>query len=80
MPSTGCVPSRGIIRLREVYGDVRLDAACARAIAVGDPGDRTVTGILAAGTEHGDELTSPAPALPPALLRGPQAFDTEQTA
>jgi hypothetical protein len=41
-----------IIRLREVYADVRLDAACARAIAVGDPGYRTVKGILAAGTEQ----------------------------
>ena len=71
---------QGIIRLRETYGDARLDAACARAIAVGDPGYRTVKGILAAGTEHGDELSSPVPAMAPALLRGPDAFDTEQTA
>jgi transposase len=71
---------QGIIRLRERYGDTRLDAACARAIAVGDPGYRTVKGILVAGTEHGDEFTGAAPAIPPALLRGPSAFDTEQTA
>ena len=46
---------QGIIRLRETYGDTRLDAACARALAIGDPGYRTVKGILVAGTEHGDD-------------------------
>jgi hypothetical protein len=39
---------RGIIRLRKQYGDTRLDAACARALAVGDPRYRTVKGIPAA--------------------------------
>jgi hypothetical protein len=72
---------QGIIRLRDTYGDARLDAACARALAVGDPNYRTVKGILAAGTEHGDEPTGrqPVPA-PPAMLRGPEAFGTERTA
>ena len=50
-----------------------------RALAVGDPGYRTVKGILVAGTEHGDDPPAPAPA-PPAMLRGPDAFDTERTA
>jgi transposase len=71
---------QGIIRLRETYGDDRLDAACARAIAVGDPGYRTVKGILAAGTEHGDDLSGRPAQMPPAMLRGPDAFGTEQTA
>ena len=71
---------QGIIRLRDTYGDTRLDAACQRALAVGDPGYRTVKGILVAGTEHGDDLPrDPVPA-PPAMLRGPDAFDTERTA
>ncbi len=70
---------QGIIRLREKYGDDRLDAACARALAVGDPNYRTVKGILAAGTEHGDDPPAPVPT-PPAILRGPAAFDTERTA
>jgi hypothetical protein len=70
---------QGIIRLRERYGDARLDAACARALAVGDPGYRTVKGILAAGTEHGEDHSHTAPT-PPALLRGPDAFDTDLTA
>jgi len=70
---------QGIIRLREKYGDTRLDAACARALTVGDPNYRTVKGILAAGTEHGDDPPQHAPT-PPAMLRGPEAFDTERTA
>ena len=71
---------QGIIRLRDTYGDARLDAACTRALAVGDPRYRTVKGILVAGTEHGDTPTGPSSPLPPALLRGPAAFDTERTA
>jgi transposase len=70
---------QGIIRLREKYGDTRLDAACARALQVGDPNYRTVKGILVAGTEHGDDPPAPTPT-PPAILRGPEAFDTELTA
>ena len=70
---------QGIIRLRERYGDPRLDAACARALAVGDPNYRTVKGLLVAGTEHGDDPPQHAPT-PPAMLRGPGAFDTERTA
>jgi transposase len=70
---------QGIIRLRDTYGDARLDAACARALQVGDPNYRTVKGILVAGTEHGDDPPQHAPT-PPAILRGPEAFDTERTA
>ena len=70
---------QGIIRLRDTYGDDRLDAACARALAVGDPRYRTVKGILVAGTEHGDDPPRHH-VTPPAMLRGPDAFDTERTA
>jgi hypothetical protein len=70
---------QGIIRLREKYGDVRLNAACARALQVGDPNYRTVKGVLVAGTEAGEDPPAPAP-MPPAILRGPEAFDTERTA
>jgi hypothetical protein len=72
---------QGIIRLRDKYGDARLDAACARALAIGDPHYRTVKGILVAGTEHGDDPPSHHGApTPPAMLRGPEAFDTERSA
>lgn len=71
---------QGIIRLRDKYGDTRLDAACARALDVEDPGYRTVKGILAAGTEHGENLPPPSAPAAPAMLRGATAFDTEHTA
>ncbi|MGB9305095.1 MAG: IS21 family transposase, partial [Mycobacterium sp.] len=71
---------QGIIRLRDTYGQTRLDAACARALAIGDPGYRTVKGILVAGTEHGDDPPHQHVPTPPAMLRGPDAFDTERTA
>ena len=70
---------QGIIGLRDRYGDQRLNAACARALEVGDPRYRTVKGILAAGTEAGNTPAADSPA-PPAMLRGPEAFDTERTA
>ncbi len=41
-----------LLRLRERYGDKRLEAACARALAFGDPNYRTVKRILQQGKEH----------------------------
>jgi hypothetical protein len=41
--------SQGIIRLADKYGADRLNAACTRANAFGDPSYRTVRNIL----EHG---------------------------
>ena len=65
---------QGIVGLRERYGAARLDAACARALAVGDPRYRTIKNILAAGAEYDGQDSTESAALPPALLRGPQAF------
>lgn len=48
--------AQGVLGLAEKYSPARLEAAAARAVAVGDPSYRTVKGILAAGTE-----TDPAP-------------------
>lgn len=72
--------AQGVIRLSERYDADRLDAACARALVVGDPSYRTVKGILAAGTEHeGGSLDSVPRA--PAHLHGPTAlFDTSGAA
>jgi transposase len=67
--------AQGVLRLGDRYGPERLDAACARALACGDPSYRTVKGILAAGLD-----TAPPPAQPataravPALLRGAAAL------
>ncbi len=53
-----------MLRVAERYGSARLEAACAGAIAVGDPGYRTVKGILTAGTEGEGELIVRVPAAP----------------
>jgi transposase len=66
--------AQGVIGLADRSDPARLEAACATAIAAGDPSYRTIKGILAAGTENG--------ALPPAagdggaaaFLRGPASF------
>ena len=69
--------AQGVVGLADRHGAERLEAACARALAVGDPSYRTVRGILAAGTEHeGEDIQLPPAA--PAHLHGPQRlFDTE---
>jgi hypothetical protein len=68
--------AQGVLRLAERHGPERLDAACAKAVEVGDPSYRTVKGILAAGTE------APAPAEAtgadtPAMLHGPAGIVSE---
>jgi hypothetical protein len=47
--------AQGVLGLRKKYGDTRLEAACRKAITVGDPSYRTVKGILVAGTETDPE-------------------------
>ncbi len=65
--------AQGVLRLADKHGAERLDAACRRAIAVGDPSYKTVKGVLAAGTEH--EGDDPAPeASAPAHLHGQEAL------
>ena len=63
--------AQGVLGLADKHGAGRLEAACARALAFGDPSYRTVRGILAAGAE----TTPPEPAetVPsaPAHLHGP---------
>ena len=48
--------AQGVLGLADRHTPQRLEAACAKAITVGDPSYRTVKGILAAGAE-----TEPAP-------------------
>jgi hypothetical protein len=68
--------AQGVVRLADKYPD-RLDAACARAITVGDPSYRTVKGILTAGTETEPGLEPDEVPTAPAHLHGPQRlFDT----
>ncbi|MGH9277015.1 MAG: IS21 family transposase [Acidimicrobiales bacterium] len=63
--------AQGLVGLAERFDAERLEAACRRALAVGDPSYRTVKGILVAGTEHdGDEQPATPPSAP-AHLHGP---------
>ena len=70
--------AQGVLGLRDKHGCARLEAACARAIEVGDPSYRTIKGILIAGTEHGADPTPTDSAdTAGAFLRGPEQFGTE---
>jgi hypothetical protein len=63
---------QGVIGLADKYDTIRLNAACRRAIDVGDPTYRTVKGILIAGTETDTTTSPPAAPAVPAHLHGPQ--------
>jgi hypothetical protein len=66
--------AQGILALADKYGPERLDAACRRALQVGDPAYRTVRGILAVGADQ-QMNTNPAgaaSAATPAHLHGPE--------
>ncbi len=70
--------AQGIVGLADKHGAERLNAACRRALAVGDPTLKTVRGILAVGTENEGEDAPETPPSAPAHLHGPQRlFDTE---
>ncbi len=67
--------SQGIIRLAEKYGELRLDAACQRALAYGNARYRTIKTILEKGLEpHPVDPVPPAIASVGAYLRGPEAL------
>ena len=44
--------AQGVLRLRDSFGAVRLEAACARALRFGSPSYRTVKQILKEGLDH----------------------------
>lgn len=62
----------GILRLGEKYGSARLNAACRRALAYGDPRYRTIKTILERGLDQETAPVTPAPVVTGAFLRGPQ--------
>ena len=74
--------AQGVLGLADKHSADRLNAACRRAIDVGDPTYKTVKGILAAGTETltGEQSSVPSA---PAHLHGPTrlfAIDAEAEA
>ncbi len=70
-------PGLGILRLADTYGAARLDAACHRADAFGDPRYPPSRTILLKAWDR-QPLPRPAPAAPApgALLRGPSPLST----
>src|SRR3990170_868480 len=66
--------AQGILRLAEQYDALRLNAACVRALAFGDPGYRTIKSILERGLDQQPEPPPVQQRLAGAFLRGPKAF------
>jgi hypothetical protein len=70
--------AQGILALAERHGAERLERACRRAQAAGDPSYRTIKGILGAGLEAAAIPVSPPPRRVPAYLHGaPALLDPE---
>ena len=66
--------AQGVIGLADKHDPGRLEAACAKAIAAGDPSYRTVKGILAAGAEAETPPAATGDGGAAAFLRGPASF------
>jgi transposase len=66
--------AQGVIGLADRHDPGRLEAACAKAIAAGDPSYRTVRGILAAGAERDQLPAAAGDGGAAAFLRGPASF------
>ena len=64
---------QGILRLGDTYGEERLEQACARANAFGDPCYRTVKTILERELDKQPPLFEPV-RVAGAFLRGPESF------
>jgi hypothetical protein len=61
------LPTAGrLVRLRKRFGDMRLEAACQRALAFGDPSYKTIKRILVQGLEQEQEAIPLT--LPPATI------------
>ena len=63
--------AQGVIGLADKHDPARLEAACAKATAAGDPSYRTIKGILAAGTETTPTTRPSGDAGASAHLHGP---------
>jgi len=66
--------AQGIIALADRHDPGRLEAACGKAAAAGDPSYRTIKGILAAGTERDQAPAASGDGGAAAFLRGPASF------
>jgi hypothetical protein len=66
--------AQGVLHLADRHQPGRLEAACAKAAAAGDPSYRTVKGILAAGTETAPVTPAAGDGGAAAFLHGPDAL------
>jgi hypothetical protein len=66
--------AQGVLGLADKHQPGRLEAACAKAAAAGDPSYRTVKGILAAGTEASPVTVPAGDGGAAAFLHGPGAL------
>jgi hypothetical protein len=66
--------AQGVLGLAGKYSPRRLEAACVKAVAVGDPSYRTIKGILAAGAETDPPPPSTGDGGAAAHLHGPSAL------
>jgi hypothetical protein len=66
--------AQGVLHLADKHQPGRLEAACAKAAAAGDPSYRTVKGILAAGTEASPGTAPSGDGGAAAFLHGPEAL------
>ena len=64
--------AQAILGLAGKHTDARLEAACRKAAAAGDPSYRTIRNILAAGLEGIEHDRPSGDAGTPAFLRGPE--------
>jgi hypothetical protein len=63
--------AQGVLGLADKHSPVRLERACAKALAVGDPSYRTIKGILTAGLEVDPPPPASGDAGAAAFLHGP---------
>jgi transposase len=79
-PETGYRACLGVIRLADRFGRDRVDAACARAVAIGSPSFKSVQAILKSGLDRAP-LFDPPTRLPidHDNIRGASYFDKEET-
>lgn len=63
--------AQGVLGLAEAHTPERLEAACVKAIAAGDPSYRTIKGLLAAGLEADPPPPATGEAGAAAFLHGP---------
>jgi transposase len=63
--------AQGVLGLADKHQPARLEAACAKALAVGDPSYKTIKGILIAGTEQTPATAPTGDGGAAAFLHGP---------